>query len=134
MNRYRIRNLKTGQEFEATGEAFPPRHPFWGAPAGTKLKSLCDAWELANGAPAGLDPQGMELWAFQDSMQVVSTTNIDAEIAAEAVKAAQFEARLVKLASLTKADLKTAGNFDLDKVADALLDVAKAVRRMAKGD
>lgn len=46
----------------------------------------------------------------------------------------QHENRVLKLVSIKKADLQTAGAPDLDKIVDAVIDIGKVVRRMIKGD
>lgn len=66
---------------------------------------------------------------------VAGVVQVDAaKKAARIAKKQDTEAKLEKLLKLKKSDLQTAGAPDLDKMCDAILDVAKAVRRMAKGD
>lgn len=98
MNRYDVTNLKNGRKFSVIAETQVIHHA-WGNEAGQKLKSACDAWEIANGSSAGVNDIGLELWQFPKSYSIV-VTNIDADIAAEAAKKSARIARHARMKNL----------------------------------
>jgi hypothetical protein len=122
MNKYIITNLRNGNTFDVRGNSFPFHQSEWGKPAGVKLKSDCDAWEISNGTTGGLDPQGNELWNFPQSFSVVPT-NIDAEIAAKAAKKVEKGNRRGRLTGETLTTVPAAFRGILRDIVDEIKEL-----------
>lgn len=132
MKRFSITNERTGLNFliESASEELPQLQPEWGKAARTVPKESCDEWELTRATNERPDPVAPELIIVDLPADFVFTkTNIDAELADKVQKELQHSNLLERIKGIKKADLNT-----LDKCADAILDLSKAVRRLAKGD
>jgi len=123
MNRYKIQNLRNGGQFNVEAESLE-RHPNYGLSEGTKLKSECDEWELANGESSGENEEGVELWSYPDSMNLISTVNIDQELAEKEIALTE------KLDALQA--LKDCDPDDATTVA-ALRTIVKNIRKVLIG-
>lgn len=136
MNRYRITNQRNGNEFVVLGETFPPQghEVLWGQLPRTKRLSTCDTFEVTRATNPRPDPEvPAETLVDLPADFTVSTKNIDADLAADLAAKIDSDTKLdealTRLRAVRKSDLTT-----LDKCADAIIDLRRAVLRLAKGE